>query len=196
MLSIKQHGKTFVIGGLAAATLAVGAVAYTSSLESSTAANVGLVTADTRVDPGRPPAAVPAALNPPAGLRPVGSFVVTSGTQTYTCANGSFAGASVPEAQLAGPGGLIHHFGGPSWQSVRDGSLVTASKTAESAVPGAIPQLLLTVKTHSGAANGMLSRVENIQRLNTSGGTAPTRACTDGERAAVPYGAVYVFWAK
>jgi hypothetical protein len=73
---------------------------------------------------------------------------------------------------------------------------VTASKTAESAVPGAIPQLLLTVKTHSGPANGMLSRVENIQRLNTSGGTAPTRACTDGEKAAVPYGAVYVLWAK
>jgi hypothetical protein len=195
MSRIKQHGKTFVIGGLAAATLAVGAVAYTSTLESSTAETAGLVSANTRINPG-PPAAVPAALNPPAGLHPIGSFVVTSGTQTYTCVNGSFAGASVPEAQLAGRGGLIHHFGGPSWQSVKDGSLVTAGKTAESAVPGAIPQLLLTVKTHSGPANGMLSRVENIQRLNTSGGTAPTRACTDGETTAVPYRAVYVFWAR
>ena len=41
---------------------------------------------------------------------------------------------------------------------------------------------------------GILSNADYIQRLYTSGGVAPTRACTDGETAAVPYGALYVFW--
>ena len=121
---------------------------------------------------------------------------MVSGTQTYTCAAGTFVGASVPEAQLAGPAGRIHHFAGPSWQSVSDKSLVTATKTAESAVAGSIPQLLLTVNSHSGSAKGLLAKVQNIQRLNTSGGAAPTTACTDGQKVSVPYHANYVLWAK
>lgn len=199
MFGIQRRGTAFVIGGMAALTLAVGAVAYTSSVESSTTASgatAGLMAAETRPGPNRPTAGVPAVLNPPAGLHKIGTFAVTSGTQTYTCANGSFAGASVPEAQLAGPGGRIHHFGGPSWQSVSDKSLVTATKTAESAVAGSIPQLLLTVNSHSGTTRGLLSKVQNIQRLNTSGGAAPTTACTDGQKVSVPYKANYVFWAN
>jgi Protein of unknown function (DUF3455) len=137
-----------------------------------------------------PPA--PAAITPPAGSRPIGSAVVVAGTQTYTCAAGSFAGASVPEAQLAGSVGRIHHFAGPTWQSTRDQSLVTATKTAGVDVSGSIPQLLLTVNSHSGT--GVMSRVAYIQRLRTSGGAAPAGACTDGEKKAVPYRATYVFW--
>src|SRR5690349_20956468 len=73
--------------------------------------------------------AIPTTIQPPAGSRPVGAFVVTTGTQNYTCvvpegaATGAYTGNSVPEAQLIGTGGRIHHFGGPSWQSLRDGSL-------------------------------------------------------------------------
>ncbi|WP_238424751.1 DUF3455 domain-containing protein [Micromonospora parastrephiae] len=133
------------------------------------------------------------AIKPPAGSRPVGAYVVTGGTQTYTCVGGVFTGASVPEAQLIGTGGRVHHFKGPSWQSERDNSLITAKKTAESPRSGTIPELLLTVDTHSGA--GALSDVAYISRLLTSGGVAPAGACTDGATAAVPYGAVYVFWA-
>ncbi|AGL14675.1 DUF3455 domain-containing protein [Actinoplanes sp. N902-109] len=131
---------------------------------------------------------------PPAGMRKIGAYKVVSGTQTYTCANGSFAGASVPEAQLAGTGGRLHHFKGPSWQSERDQSLVTATKIGELPRTGTIAELLLQVNSHSGPANGVLARASYIQRLYTSGGAAPAGACTDGSTTAVPYSAVYVFW--
>nr|WP_221381551.1 DUF3455 domain-containing protein [Actinoplanes polyasparticus] len=135
---------------------------------------------------------IPAAIKPPAGSRLVGASVVVKGTQTYTCTAGVFTGASVPEAQLVGTTGRIHHFRGPSWQSTRDGSLITAKKTAESARPGSIPELLLTVDSHSG--RGVLANVTHISRLQTSGGLAPAGACTDGATKAVKYGAVYVYW--
>jgi hypothetical protein len=132
-------------------------------------------------------------LQPPAGLKILGQFVVGSGTQTYTCSGGTFAGASVPEAQLFdGANRKVHHFAGPTWQSESDGSLVTATPVANQPVPGSIPQLLLEVKTHSG--NGFLSSVTYIQRMNTFGGAAPTGSCTDGQKASVPYNANYIFW--
>ena len=196
MIRSSRRGKTTVIA-MAGVALAIGGVAYQAATQSSTGSEAGLVAASTRPDGARPVSSpVPANLTPPAGLRRIGTFTVVSGTQTYTCANGSFVGASVPEAQLAGPAGRIHHFGGPSWQSTSDKSLVTATKTAESPVAGSIAQLLLTVNSHSGTTRGLLSRVQNIQRLNPSGGAAPTTACTDGEKIAVPYRANYVFWAN
>ena len=132
-------------------------------------------------------------LQPPAGLKILGQFVVGSGTQTYTCTGGKFTGSSVPEAQLFdGANRKIHHFGGPTWQSESDGSAITAAPIANSPVPGAIPELLLEVKTHSG--QGMLSSVTHIQRMNTFGGTAPATACTDGQKTSVPYNANYIFW--
>ncbi|GIE82349.1 hypothetical protein Aph02nite_82990 [Actinoplanes philippinensis] len=138
-------------------------------------------------------------IRPPAGSKLVGAYIVVSGTQTYTCAvpegaaTGVFTGTpSVPEAQLIGTGGRIHHFGGPTWQSLRDGSLVTASRAAGVNVDGAIPELLLKVETHSG--KGVLSRADYINRLRTSGGVAPSGSCTAGQKASVPYGSIYVFW--
>jgi hypothetical protein len=140
------------------------------------------------------PAPAPSGIDAPAGSRVVGTADVVTGTQTYTCAAGTFVGTnSVPEAQLSGSIGDIHHFGGPSWQSVADQSLVTATKKDFVNVAGSIPELLLTVNSHSGT--GILSDVAFIQRLKTSGGAAPTAACADGEKAAVPYRATYVFLA-
>ncbi|GAB7037102.1 DUF3455 domain-containing protein [Catenuloplanes sp. NPDC020197] len=132
-------------------------------------------------------------LQPPAGLTIIGQFVVGNGTQTYTCSGGKFTGSSTPEAELYdGANRSIHHFGGPSWQSTSDGSLITAAPVANSPVPGAIPELLLEVKTRTGT--GFLSRVTHIQRMNTFGGVAPSAACTDGQKSSVPYNANYIFW--
>lgn len=133
------------------------------------------------------------ALQPPGDLVPVASFRVQTGTQNYTCTNGTLATASVPEARLVSGSGSIHHFGGPSWQSEQDGSLVTAAKVAESPVTGAVAELLLQVNSHSGDANGLLSKVTHIQRLRTSGGVAPAGPCTAD--AHVAYSAEYVFFA-
>ncbi|GAB1689556.1 DUF3455 domain-containing protein [Krasilnikovia sp. M28-CT-15] len=131
---------------------------------------------------------------PPPGSTKVAEVHVQKGTQTYTCTGGVFTGTpSTPEARLVGQGGPFHHFAGPSWQSERDDSLVTATRKASSEVPGAIPELLLEVNSHTGS--GILSPVTHIQRLRTSGGVAPAGACTDGEKVSVPYSATYVFWA-
>jgi hypothetical protein len=178
---------------MAAVVTAIGAVSFNASAaEVAAPAAVG---ADARA------VTIPTiaeAIKPPAGSRPIGAFVVAAGTQNYTCVvaegatSGAFTGASTPEAQLIGTGGRIHHFAGPSWQSLRDQSLVKATKLAASARTGTIPELLLQVTAHEG--KGILSRADYINRLYTSGGVAPTSACTAGQVVKVPYGAVYVFW--
>ena len=66
--------------------------------------------------------------------------------------------------------------------------------------PGAIPWLLLqVVGAQDGPTGGdKLSETTFIQRLNTSGGIAPSTGCamaTDvGKRAFVPYTADYFFY--
>jgi hypothetical protein len=136
-------------------------------------------------------------IDPPAGVSKLGEYAVATGIQTYTCgANGSFVGtASVPEALLVDPAqrNPLHHYAGPSWKSNVDGSTITATKTAEAPKAGTIPELLLTVNSHSGPT-GLLTPVKYIQRLNTSEGTAPTRSCTPGDRESVRYGATYVMF--
>ena len=141
---------------------------------------------------------MPDPIKPPAGSSLVGVYAVVKGTQNYTCvtadgaATGAYTGPSIPEARLQGTGGRVHHFAGPSWQSTRDGSLVTATKVASSARDSAVPELLLKVATHAG--KGVLSQADYINRLLTSGGVAPTGTCKAGNTAKVPYGAIYVFW--
>ena len=182
MLNTKRSRVRAAAGvGMAAVVAGVGAVTYNASA-ATTAPDARAVSI-----PG-----IPTAIKPPKGVKPLGAYVVVSGTQTYTCANNSFAGASVPEAQLIGTGGRVHHFGGPSWQSVRDGSLVKAAKVAESPRAGTIPELLLKVTEASGS--GVLGRATYINRLVTSGGVAPAGTCVNGEKKAVPYGSIYVFW--
>jgi hypothetical protein len=194
MLNTKRSRvRALAVAGMAVVAGGVAAVTYSASAaEIAAPAAVG---ADARAV-SIP--AIPAAIQPPAGSRPIGAFVVATGTQNYTCvvpagaSTGGYTGASVPEAQLIGTAGRIHHFGGPSWQSLRDGSLVTGTKLAAVTVPGAVPELLLQVATHSGT--GFLSKADYISRLYTSGGAAPTTGCTTGQVVKVPYKAVYVFW--
>jgi Protein of unknown function (DUF3455) len=189
----RSRVRALAVAGMAVVAGGVAAVTYSASAaEVAAPAAIG---ADARAVAVP---AIPAAIKPPAGSRPIGAYVVASGTQNYTCvvpagaATGTYSGASTPEAQLIGTGGRIHHFAGPSWQSLRDGSLVTATKVAASARDGAVPELLLQVASHSGS--GILTKADYINRLYTSGGVAPTGNCTAGQVVKVPYKAVYVFW--
>jgi hypothetical protein len=172
--------------GMAAVLAGVGAVTYQAS-----AAEVAAPDAYGHQPPIPP---IAEGIKPPAGSRPIGVFAVERGVQIYTCAAGAPYGAtSTPEAQLVGPLGRIHHFAGPSWQSTRDKSLVTASKVDPvSPRAGAIPELLLKVQTHTG--QGILSRADYINRLATVGGLAPAGNCDKAGSISVPYQAVYVFW--
>ena len=103
-----------------------------------------------------------------------------------------------PEADLfdAREKKIVHHYGGPTWES-SDGSKVTGELKASepSSEANAIPWLLLSAKTHEG--NGIFSQVNMIQRLETRGGKAPSGGCDQssmGKELQVPYTAMYYFY--
>lgn len=147
---------------------------------------------------------VPAALSPESGETLALSLSAT-GVQIYECritgdggrASWAFVG---PEARLFDAGGreVGHHGAGPFWQA-DDGSRVEATVRAQAEAPasGAIPWLLLSARPTG--APGRLARVTSIQRVNTTGGTAPTSGC-DSNRAGlvarVPYTADYHFYVR
>ncbi|SDT70243.1 DUF3455 domain-containing protein [Actinoplanes derwentensis] len=196
MLNTKRSRVRALAGiGMAAVVAGIGTVTFNASAAETAPVAPAAVGADARAVsiPG-----IAAAIKPPKGSRPIGAYVVTDGTQNYTCvvaagaATGGYTAGSTPEAQLVGTGGRIHHFGGPSWQSLRDKSLVTATKTAAVDKAGTIPELLLTINSHTGT--GILGKADFISRLRTSGGVAPAGTCTAGQVVKVKYGAVYVFW--
>ena len=93
----------------------------------------------------------------------------------------------------------------PTWQSSLDSSAVwggkvgsiTAGSDASCPNTGAIPCLLLkAVSTRRGQNDfGLLTKTTYIQRLNTTGGSAPTSSCKVGDQALVPYQADYSFYA-
>ena len=88
-----------------------------------------------------------------------------------------------------------------TWQSSLDtsavwGKAIASSNDATYVAPGAIPWLLVEiVGAQRGPTGGsILSQTTYIQRVNTSGGVAPTTACTVGSVALVPYTTDYVFY--
>jgi hypothetical protein len=196
--SKRARVRVLAVAGLAAVAGGIGAMAPSASASEIAAPEIAAPAVAGINVPAVP--GIPAAIRPPAGSRPIGAYVVANGTQNYTCVvtagatTGAYTGAATPEAQLIGTGGRIHHFAGPSWQSLRDGSLVTGTKLASSDRPDSIPELLLQVASHSGTTHGVLSKADYVNRLYTSGGVAPTGTCTSGQVVKVPYKAVYVFW--
>jgi len=149
-------------------------------------------------------AAVPVALQPAANLDAV-LRVHATGQQTYECgqdAQGAWTWLfKSPQADLMDAAGRTvgRHGAGPSWV-LDDGSGLVGQVMASAPAPaaGAIPWLLLNVKSHSGA--GRFDKVSAVQRLATQGGVAPAKdACTAtaaGQVAQVAYAADYVFWAS
>jgi hypothetical protein len=162
---------------------------------------------------------VPANIRVPAGNK---AFFEghASGTQHYICLPSGSAVAWTffgPQATLFNDqvGQVVTHFLSPNpsengtpratWQHSRDTSAVWAQAIASSSdsnfvAPGAIPWLLLqVVGAQEGPTGGdKLIQTTFIQRLNTTGGIAPSTGCgvsTDvGKKALVPYTADYVFY--
>jgi uncharacterized protein DUF3455 len=105
-----------------------------------------------------------------------------------------------PDAELFDARGYVigQHGAGPVWQS-NDGSKITGTVMARADAPRAdtIPWLLLSAR-NTGPA-GSFSKVTRIQRVNTAGGTAPSRPCTAealGRKARVHYTADYRFFVQ
>lgn len=86
-----------------------------------------------------------------------------------------------------------YHFGGPTWMS-NDGSSVVAARV-DGCTPDAtaVPWLLLRRTATNG--DGLFGETSYIQRVNTTGGLAPTTAgFAAGVIARVPYTAEYYFY--
>ncbi len=172
------------IGGTAAALAMVAVVGLTTQ-------------SSAQATPRTPNAAVPENLKPPAGNTEIARYRA-SGVQVYRCTGQAWVFVE-PVASLTSHRGhnkvtQAIHFRGPSWQSVKDGSLVEAKALANSPVEGAIPELLLEATTTRG--DGVFGQVTYVQRLNTKGGLAPAGSCTDGNVESVKDQADYRFFAK
>ena len=127
-----------------------------------------------------------------------------TGTQNYTCqstATGYAWTLVAPWATLVDDKGkqLMTHFAGPTWQA-KDGSKVVGARVDGVTVsPNAIPWLLLRAASVSPGPDGdaRLERTTFIQRVNTTGGLAPTSGCDAahvGAASNVPYTADYYFY--
>jgi hypothetical protein len=150
------------------------------------------------------PHRIPDAIRPPAGqVRFLRGHA--TGTQNYTCqatAAGGFAWTLVaPSATLTDKKGrtIMTHFAGPTWRA-NDGSTVVAARVDGVTVdPAAIPWLLLRATSTTRGPNGgdRLTATTYIQRVNTTGGLAPTTGCDAtkvGAAVNVPYTADYYFY--
>jgi hypothetical protein len=126
---------------------------------------------------------------------------VVSGAQIYQCTeqpDGTYAYTQLGVKAVL-RGGIRHSFvrpaeGPPQWIAA-DRSAVTGRVLARFPYgPGNIPELDLQA-TQSGRPRGLLSRTDEILRLNTVGGTAPAGACDPREKPTVrvPYQADYLF---
>lgn len=153
----------------------------------------------------QPPSVSPSIAVPADGGRVLAHGAAT-GTQDYRCQAAADGGSTWvlvgPRASLRDCTGalLAEHFASdagaalPEWQSP-DHTYVVGRKVAASAPdasPSSVPWVLLEGVSHGGA--GALSRVRYVQRVNTSGGVAPARACAVDATAGVPYRADYYFY--
>jgi len=116
------------------------------------------------------------------------------GVQIYTW-NGSSWGSAVPEAVLFNAEGIVAiHFAGPTWESNSGSRVVGALPPLSVTVDtNAIPWLRLTALNPEGP--GIFANTTFIQRVNTTGGKAPSTDGTFvGQVARVPYTADYFFY--
>ena len=140
---------------------------------------------------------VPPALAVQQGAVLLGKYAA-KGVQIYVCRVKEAANEwafKAPEATLVDAEGrpFAKHYAGPTWEAP-DGSKAVGKLLANEPAPkaGAIPWLLLSAES---SASGALAGVRFVQRVNTSGGVAPSGTCpTVGTEQRVDYTADYIFY--
>lgn len=147
--------------------------------------------------------ALPAAAQPvPAPAGQTRHLVLgADGVQIHACEARDGAHAWVfqgPEAALFDATGrqVGSHGAGPFWRLALPASTIMAEVVGSAPAPvaGAIPWLLLRVRSREGEAG--LARVNWVRRIDTLGGAAPREPCEAarvGEVARMRYAAVYEF---
>lgn len=122
--------------------------------------------------------------------------VFANGVQIYRWSGTAWnfvAPSAVMTSDAAGNGTVGTHYAGPTWESLSGGRIVGAVRERCTPDTDAIPWLLLDVVSREGA--GIFHRVRFIQRVNTTGGNAPsTPGSFTGEEARVPYTTEYLFF--
>ena len=122
--------------------------------------------------------------------------VYASGVQVYRW-NGASWDFVAPVATLSADANHTSevgiHYAGPTWESNSGSKVVARRLAACSPDPTAIPWLLLQTVTATGP--GIFSSVTYVQRVNTTGGLAPTvPGSSIGAVQEVPYSAEYYFY--
>lgn len=138
---------------------------------------------------------VPEVLQAPEGNK-VAFHTFAAGVQIYEWTGSAWvfvAPEAVLFADVGAHGEVGIHYAGPTWES-RSGSKVVGARVAGATVdPTAIPWLLLRAVSSEGP--GIFHRITYIQRVNTTGGLAPTTpGAAAGARVGVEYTAEYVFY--
>jgi hypothetical protein len=149
------------------------------------------------------PPDVPAPLRPPAD-QSLFLVALASGVQIYECAPKADQPSvfewvfRAPEATLTDRSGraIGKHYAGPTWESIDGSTVVGAVKARDPGpTPSAIPWLLLAGKSTGGA--GVFTSTKSIQRVQTTGGIAPSSPCISANAkqvARIPYTATYYFY--
>jgi hypothetical protein len=195
-IDLNKEPSAMRITGVAFTAVAA-AVALAVSAAPSSARTRIVPTAATATTGNTYGAPAPSGLDVPAGNRPI-AVLDAKGVQTYTCTSAVWKFLE-PAATLWEHGDLSRravalHSRGPVWVSTRDGSAVNAAAVASvTGRSNAIPELLLKATATRG--DGTFGNVSYVQRLNTTGGLAPTQSCTEGSQIGIPYTATYVFYA-
>lgn len=134
-------------------------------------------------------------LHAPAGSK-LASHLYATGVQIYRWNDTSWvfiSPSAVLFADAAGKGTVGIHYSGPTWQGVAGSKVVGTVLQRCTPNPSAIPWLLLGAV--SDDEPGIFQRTTFIQRVNTTGGNAPsTPGKITGEVTSVPYTAEYLFY--
>lgn len=143
----------------------------------------------------------------PSGEREV-DRLATRGVRSFECrakqgnassATWVYTGAESDMLDAQGKTVGRHTFPPPVWE-FSDGSKIAGGAVrarADASVPNAEPWTL--VGTRSTGADGRLSKVTSLQRVNTAGDVAPAMKCdagSVGSKQRVPFTADFVFFAK
>jgi hypothetical protein len=133
----------------------------------------------------------------PAGNK-VSFHVYAIGVQIYRW-NGSAWTFVAPSANLYADEGFNgkvgSHYGGPTWESNSGSKVIAARVQGTGCTPDSSAVAWLLLEKVSTDGPGIFSNVTYIQRVNTTGGLAPTApGTTVGEEKRVSYTADYYFY--
>lgn len=125
-----------------------------------------------------------------------GMRLYAAGVQIYRWDGAAWSFVAPRATLFADPemrGAMGTHFGGPTWETITGSRVVGALRARCTPNAAAIPWLLLDVVSSGGG--GAFEGTTSIQRINTTGGMAPSEpGSVTGEVREVPYTADYVFY--